>query len=39
MNTIAIAILLLIRVIIPVAILVSVGEWVRKHEANYWSRM
>jgi hypothetical protein len=37
MNTIAI--LLLIRVIVPLGILLSFGEWIRRREANYWSRM
>jgi len=37
MNTIAI--LLLIRVIVPIGILFTVGEWIRQREANYWSRM
>ncbi len=36
MNTIAI--LLLIRVIVPVGILLGFGEWIRRREANYWSR-
>jgi len=35
----AIAILLLIRVIIPLALLFGLGEWMRHREANYWSRM
>ena len=37
MNTIAI--LLLIRVIVPVGILLILGEWLRRREVNYWSRM
>ena len=35
----AIAILLLIRVIVPLVILFGFGEWIRRREANYWSRM
>lgn len=37
MNTIAI--LLLLRVIAPVSILIVLGEWIRRREVNYWSRM
>ena len=37
MNTIAI--LLLIRVIVPIGILLGFGEWIKRREANYWSRM
>ncbi len=39
MNTIAVALILLIRVVIPFAILISLGEWVRRREQNYWLRM
>jgi hypothetical protein len=39
MNTIAIALLFLVRVLAPVALLISLGEWVRRHEKNYWLRM
>lgn len=37
MNTIAI--LLLVRVIVPVGTLLVLGEWMRRREVNYWSRM
>ena len=37
MNTIAI--LLLARIIVPVGILLVLGEWVRRREVNYWSHM
>jgi len=37
MNTIAI--LLLLRVIVPVGFLLVLGEWVRRREVSYWSRM
>lgn len=37
MSTIAIAALLLARVILPVSVLVALGEWLRRREANYWS--
>ena len=36
MNTIAFAILLLIRIILPVSLLITVGEWIRRRETNYW---
>lgn len=39
MNTIALALILLIRVIVPVGVLIALGEWVRRREANYWLRM
>jgi len=37
MNTIAI--LLLLRVIVPVSILLVLGEWIKRREVDYWSRM
>jgi hypothetical protein len=37
MNTIAFAAILLIRLVLPVGILIALGEWVRRREANYWS--
>jgi len=36
MNTIALVILFLIRIILPVSLLIAVGEWIRRREANYW---
>jgi hypothetical protein len=36
MNTIAIAIILLVRIILPFSILITFGEWIRRREANYW---
>jgi hypothetical protein len=36
MNTIALALILLIRIILPVSALIALGEWVRRREANYW---
>lgn len=35
----AIVILLLVRVIAPLAFLFGFGEWMRRREANYWARM
>ncbi len=34
MNAIALAAILLIRLVIPVSMLVAIGEWVRHREAN-----
>jgi hypothetical protein len=34
--TITFAILFLIRVLIPVALLLVLGEWVRRREIRYW---
>ena len=39
MNVLIISILLLVRVLIPLVILLMIGEWVRRREVNYWSRM
>lgn len=36
MNTIALIVLLSLRVIIPVVILLVIGEWVRRREDHYW---
>jgi len=39
MNALALALLLLVRLIVPFGILIAFGEWVRRREANYWFRM
>ena len=39
MNTIALALILLIRVIVPFCVLIAFGEWMRRREKNYWLRM
>jgi hypothetical protein len=39
MSTIAFAVILLVRIIVPFRLLVALGEWVRRREANYWLRM
>jgi hypothetical protein len=39
MNAIALTIILIVRVLVPVAILFSLGEWVQRREKNYWLRM
>jgi hypothetical protein len=36
MSTIAFAVILLIRVILPIAVLIALGEWVHRGEAHYW---
>jgi hypothetical protein len=36
--TIAFALILLIRIILPLGLLLALGEWVRRREANYWAR-
>jgi len=38
MNIIALTIILVVRVLIPVAILFTLGEWVQRREKNYWLR-
>jgi len=37
--TIAFVVILLIRIILPVSLLLGLGEWVRRREASYWLRM
>jgi FtsZ-interacting cell division protein ZipA len=39
MNIIALTIILIIRVLVPVAVLITLGEWVQRREKNYWLRM
>jgi hypothetical protein len=36
MSTIVLAVILLIRLILPISILLVFGEWIRRREANYW---
>ena len=36
MSTIALAVFLMIRVILPVIALIAFGEWIRRREASYW---
>jgi hypothetical protein len=38
MNALAIAVILLLRVAVPLGILLSIGEWVRRREEKYWLR-
>jgi hypothetical protein len=39
MSTIAFAVIFLVRLILPFSLLVALGEWVHRREANYWLRM
>ena len=39
MNAIALTIILIVRVLIPITILFSLGEWVQRREKNYWLQM
>ena len=36
--TVAVAVILLIRIILPLGLLLSLGEWVHRREAKYWLR-
>jgi hypothetical protein len=36
--TIAFAIMLLVRIILPLSLLLTLGEWAHRREANYWTR-
>jgi len=36
MNAIAIALILFVRVFLPFAFLLALGEWTHRHEINYW---
>ena len=36
--TIALALILLVRIILPFGLLLALGEWVHRREANYWLR-
>jgi hypothetical protein len=38
MNTIALIIILMLRVVIPFSALIAVGEWIRRREHGYWLR-
>ena len=38
MATIVFAVLLLIRIILPLILLIALGEWIRRREASHWSR-
>ena len=36
MSTIVLAFLFLARVILPFILLLALGEWIHRREANYW---
>lgn len=36
--SIAFVLILLIRLILPLSLLLGLGEWVRRREATYWLR-
>lgn len=38
MSTIAFATIFFLRIILPASLLLTLGEWVRRREANYWLR-
>jgi hypothetical protein len=38
MSTVAFAVILLMRIILPFGLLLGLGEWVHRREANYWLR-
>ena len=38
MDALVLALFLLIRVIVPVSLLIALGEWFRRRETDYWLR-
>jgi hypothetical protein len=36
--TITFAVILLIRIVLPLGLLLALGEWVHRREASYWLR-
>ena len=38
MSTIAFSVILLIRIILPFSLLLALGEWIHRREAQYWLR-
>ena len=38
MSTIALAFILLVRIILPLCLLIGLGEWLQRREAHYWLR-
>ena len=36
MSTIAIAVILVVRLLVPLGLLVALGEWNCRREARYW---
>jgi uncharacterized protein YneF (UPF0154 family) len=38
MSAIVLALLLILRVVLPIGALIALGEWIRRREAMYWLR-
>ena len=38
MSTLAFAVIFLIRIILPFSLLLGLGEWLHRREAQYWLR-
>ncbi len=38
MSAIALTALFIIRIVLPFSLLIAIGEWARRREADYWSR-
>ena len=38
MSTIAVIIIFVIRMILPLGLLIGLGEWMRRREQKYWLR-
>ncbi len=36
MNVIAIALALFVRVLVPLTLLLTIGEWIKRRDKNYW---
>ncbi len=36
MNALVLIAFLLVRIAIPISLLIAIGEWIRRREANYW---
>ncbi len=36
MSAIVITIFVLVRLILPLSVLIALGEWIRRRETNYW---
>lgn len=39
MSAIAIALIFFVRVLVPLVILLTLGEWSKRRDKNYWLRM
>ena len=36
MSIVTLAVISLIRIILPFIVLITLGEWIRRREADYW---